>query len=106
MLPVQQIDPTEAARLQQEGATLVDVRTDPEVARGVIEGAVHVPLHLLPERHGELPAGRPLVIYCQSGGRSAQACGWLSANGHDPVYNLQGGVMAWMRDGRPLVAPG
>lgn len=92
--------------LQQRQAstsiTLVDVRTDAEVDRGVIAGAHHIPLHLLPARHGELDPAATLVVYCQSGGRSAQACAWLSEQGFANVSNLQGGIVAWIREGNAL----
>ncbi|MCC7547012.1 MAG: rhodanese-like domain-containing protein [Burkholderiales bacterium] len=81
---------------------LLDVRTDAEVERGVIAGARHIPLHMLPLRCGELDAGAALVVYCQSGGRSGQACGWLSAQGFGRVSNLQGGIVAWVREGNPV----
>jgi rhodanese-related sulfurtransferase len=45
------------------------------------------------------------VIYCQSGARSAQACMWLGERDFAQSYNLQGGVVAWLRDGRSLTAP-
>jgi rhodanese-related sulfurtransferase len=107
MTAVNHIDLAELQRLQQAAAvTLVDVRTDVEVARGVIAGAVHIPLHLLPARCTEIDPGVEVVVYCQSGGRSAQACAWLSANGYARVHNLAGGVSAWLREGQPLVAPG
>lgn len=82
--------------------TLIDVRTDAEVDRGVITGAHHIPLHLLAARHGELDPAATLVVYCQSGARSAQACAWLSAQGFAEVSNLQGGILAWMREGNAL----
>ena len=107
MTAVDHIDLTAFRRLQQEApVTLVDVRTDAEVARGVIAGAVHIPLHLLPVRYNELDPEVEVVIYCQSGGRSAQACAWLSAKGYARVHNLAGGVGAWLREGHSLVAPG
>jgi rhodanese-related sulfurtransferase len=81
---------------------LVDVRTDAEVARGMIAGARHIPLQMLPLRLGEFQAGDTTVIYCQSGGRSAQACAWLAQQGIDRVYNLRGGILAWLREGRPV----
>ena len=63
---------------------LVDVRNDDEVARGIIPGAVHI----------------PLVLYCHSGIRSAQAAAYLVGNGRvAPVYNLRGGVLAWGKAG-------
>lgn len=85
---------------------LLDVRTDAEVARGMIAGAKHIPLNQLPARVSELDPKAVTVIYCQSGGRSAQATAWLEQQGFAQAYNLQGGVIAWMRDGKPLVVPG
>lgn len=84
------------------GCVLVDVRTDAEVSRGGIAGAVHIPLHLLPVKMTELPTDLPIVFYCQSGGRSAQACAFVASKGLGTVYNLQGGIIGWMRSGRPL----
>ncbi|HZR02508.1 MAG TPA: rhodanese-like domain-containing protein [Burkholderiales bacterium] len=99
-----QVDAAELERMLSSGQTeLLDVRTDVEVARGMIAGAKHIPLHLLPVRAAELDPTRPLVIYCLSGARSAQACAWLGERGFDSVYNLQGGVLAWLREGRGLV---
>ena len=83
---------------------LIDVRTDAEVSRGGIEGAVHIPLHLLPLKVQDLPQDKPVVFYCQSGGRSAQACAFASSKGGAEVYNLQGGIMGWIRSGKPLTA--
>ncbi|HUW50953.1 MAG TPA: rhodanese-like domain-containing protein [Sulfuricella sp.] len=81
---------------------LVDVRGDNEVAYGVIEGAQHLPLHLLPIKADELDKNTHTVFYCRSGARSAQACAFMAARGHDNVYNLQGGIMAWMQSGLSL----
>jgi rhodanese-related sulfurtransferase len=99
-----EIDAAELQSMRQsDGLMLIDVRTDPEVARGVIEGARHIPLHALPMRYEELDKTRTIVFYCQSGARSAQAAGFLAANGFDQVCNLRGGLMGWLRDGMPVV---
>lgn len=82
--------------------TLLDVRTEAEVGRGVIAGACHIPLHALPVRCGELDPSARMVVYCQSGVRSAQACGWLAAQGFAHVSNLEGGIVAWVREGYAL----
>jgi len=97
-ITVQQLRAMQAAA----PVTLLDVRTDAEVERGVIAGARHIPLHMLPMRCAELDRGTALVVYCQSGGRSAQACGWLASQGFERVSNLQGGILAWVREGHPL----
>lgn len=101
-----QIDTAELERLRQSGpVTLIDVRTDAEVARGAIEGARHIPLQQLPQRFQELNPGDTIVIYCQSGGRSAQACNWLAGKGFQQLHNLQGGLIAWVRAGGALSQP-
>jgi rhodanese-related sulfurtransferase len=91
--------------LQAAGpVVVVDVRTDAEVARGVIPGARHIVLQTLPERLNELPRDATLVMVCQSGGRSRQAGGFLAAQGYERVHNLMGGVTAWVREGEALAA--
>ncbi len=91
------------ALLANGAAQLVDVRTDAEIARGRIPGAISLPLHLLPLRLNEL-GKKPTVFYCQMGGRSAQAAAFAAAQGMDDVYNLQGGITAWYQSGGEVVA--
>ncbi|MBU1664781.1 MAG: rhodanese-like domain-containing protein [Gammaproteobacteria bacterium] len=88
----------------KEQIHLIDVRTEGEVSRGVINGAIHIPLHLLPLRATEIPQNKPVVIYCNSGARSAQACAFMAAKGFENMHNLSGGIMAWARSGKPLAA--
>ena len=85
-----------------EGLTILDVREPVEWHHGHIEGAVHIPLSLLPVRHTELPAAQTLVV-CRVGARSAQAVMWLQQRGHDAV-NLDGGMLEWEAAGRPMVS--
>lgn len=103
----EQIDVSGLDALRAQGPiVLVDVRTDAEVARGVIGGTRHMALSELPSRYTELDPNAVTVIYCQSGGRSAQACGFLAGQGFNKLHNLQGGILAWMRAGRELSALG
>lgn len=88
-----------------EPLRLVDVRTPAETARGVIGGAELLPLHLLPLKLQELGSAERIVFYCQSGARSAQACMFLAQHGFSEVYNLHGGIMAWLGSGRAVAAP-
>jgi rhodanese-related sulfurtransferase len=83
---------------------LIDVRTDAEVARGYIPGAIKLPLHLLPMKLHEMERGAAMVFYCQMGGRSAQAAAFASMQGYSNVFNLQGGILAWASSGQPLTA--
>lgn len=83
---------------------LIDVRSDEEAAKGMIKGALHMPLALLPVKVEELTAGdTPLVFYCHSGIRSAQASAFISDKGRSNVSNLRGGILAWGAAGYPLL---
>jgi rhodanese-related sulfurtransferase len=85
------------------GTAILDVREDDEWAAGHLPGAVHIPLHQLPLRLAEVPASgdAPVLVVCHVGARSAQAVAWLNAQGHRAA-NLEGGLDAWSRAGRPL----
>ncbi len=87
---------------------LVDVRTPQEMTQGVISGADQVPLHLVPLKSDEWARdSRPMIIYCRTGARSAQACAFLAARGGDRQYiNLRGGILNWVQQGHQVVAPG
>ncbi|OEC02432.1 rhodanese domain protein [Lysinibacillus sphaericus] len=77
-----------------EDLYIIDVREDDEVAQGVIPGAQHIALGTIPERLGELDTTKPYIIVCKAGGRSANACAYLEAQGFD-VTNLEGGMLAY-----------
>ncbi len=89
---------------QQGQIALIDVRTPAEVARGAIAGAKNIPLHLLPMAERDLSKECQMVFYCQTGARSAQACAFLAARGWKNIYNLRGGIMAWLHSGKPATA--
>jgi len=98
-----EIDSAGLQALLAEGEVLlVDVRTDDEAARGIIHGARHIPLHLLHLRIEELDGETPLVFYCHSGIRSAQAGSFIANQGRENVYNLRGGIIAWGAAGHAL----
>ena len=78
---------------------VVDVRTAAELARGTIAGAQHIELGTLPANVDAFDPGAPVVLICQSGARSAQACAWMDQRGFQRVYNLGGGIAGWMRAG-------
>lgn len=77
-----------------EDLNIIDVREDEEVAQGMIPGAQHIALGTIPERLDELDASKPYIIVCKAGGRSANACAYLEAQGFD-VTNLEGGMLAY-----------
>jgi rhodanese-related sulfurtransferase len=85
-------------------AHLLDVREDAEWAAGHPPGAHHLPMMQIPARLAEVPTEGDLVVVCRVGARSAQVVAYLRAAGWDDVRNLEGGLMAWERAGRPLVS--
>ncbi|MFF3757458.1 rhodanese-like domain-containing protein [Streptomyces sp. NPDC002185] len=75
---------------------VVDVRTCGErEANGFIDAALHLPLGELPDRAGELPEDRPLVVHCAGGHRSSIAASLLRQRGFRDVSDLLGGYAAW-----------
>ena len=77
--------------LPRDGSvTLLDARTPQEYAQGRIEGFRNIPVDELRERLGEIEAGKPVYVICQSGLRSYIACRILEGYGYE-TYNFSGG---------------
>ena len=89
------------AMLEEDGdkVHLIDIRGPVEIAKGIIPGSDTMPLHQLPMNMEKLRAKEIVVLYCQVGVRSAQACAYLTANGIENVHNLRGGIQAWVKSG-------
>jgi rhodanese-related sulfurtransferase len=92
----------------KDDVVFVDVREGGELAtQGKIPGAVHAARGLLefyadpssPYHKAELGAGKRLVVYCASGGRSALAARTLKDMGIEKVANMLGGFTAWQQGG-------
>lgn len=75
---------------------LIDVREDEEVAQGMIQGALHMPLGQVPQRLDDIPREEEVIFICRSGYRSDQACQYLSSLGFTGTTNLVGGMLAWV----------
>lgn len=82
--------------------TLVDVRAPHEWASGHLPGARHVYLPDLPSRAAEVPRGKPVVVYCDSGYRASIGASVLQRAGVAEVANMPGSMQAWKRAGYPL----
>jgi hydroxyacylglutathione hydrolase len=99
-----------AARIAEDDVAIVDVRGRNEWDAGHLptpgpesgNTLAHIPLGYLTDRLDEIPAGRPLILHCQGGGRSAIAASILKARGIDEVINLTGGYGAWQDAGHPV----
>jgi len=90
-------------RLRNAHAFLLDVRGFDEFASGHADGATCIPLPDLERRAGDIPTDRPVLVMCQSGGRSAIAAERLRALGMDNITDVQGGFNAWNQAGLPTV---
>jgi CRP-like cAMP-binding protein len=89
--------PAEAAKRAQEGAVVLDVRLPEEVAQRSIGGALNIPLSRLREEAPDrLPPGRPVIVYCNTGERSAAAAFVLARLDYD-VGAIHGGLGAMLR---------
>ena len=96
------ITPHAAEELVREGAEFVDVREPAELDDdGRLPGATNVPFTEFSERAGDLPEGRPIVLICRSGSRSAFAADALRGAGLE-AYSVAGGIEAWEAGGLPV----
>jgi adenylyltransferase/sulfurtransferase len=82
---------------------LLDVREPWEwaVSNLAERGARLIPLGELEERLGEIPEGRPVVVYCRTGQRSLDAAILMREAGRQQVSNMRGGIVGWARDVEP-----
>lgn len=95
---------TAQAHLRGSGVFLLDVRGFDEFAAGHADGAACIPLPDLERRAGDLPTDRPVLVMCQSGGRSALAAEHLRALGMDNITDVAGGLNAWRQAGLPIIS--
>ena len=80
----------------------MDVRNESEWQEERIPGAVHAMLGYLPDQAEQLIDGKPIVLQCRTGGRSAIAASVLQAKGAKKVINLAGGILRWEHLGLPV----
>ncbi len=82
-------------------AVVLDVRTDAEVADGIIPNAIHIDFYLgdgFVDKVDELDKSKNYYVYCRSGNRSGQACAIMEDLGFENAYNLEGGMLDWTGD--------
>ena len=105
-LPAEEVPPEisveEAYRFVEEGAFLLDVRTQEEWDEYHAPQAELIPLDELPARLNELPEDQLIVTICRSGNRSAAARDYLLDAGFNPVTSSAGGMQAWASADFPI----
>lgn len=94
------LSPAEAkAKLDTDGAQLIDVREEWEFAAGHVPGARCLPLRtLLRQARAELTSDN-LIFVCAVGQRSTVACEMAASLGFSKVFNVKGGMAAWAASG-------
>jgi len=100
----QTVSAEEAERLYNNGAWVLDVRTDAEYKSGFIGEAVNLTPSEVSSQLESLKSHQAenVLVYCQSGARSASVAKQLVKAGFTKVHNLSGGVMSWRNAGLPL----
>jgi rhodanese-related sulfurtransferase len=99
------IEATEAVRLINSDAVVVDLRSVDAYAKGHIVSARSIPLDELDGRLSNLEdvKSKPIVAVCDNGITSTKAVNTLRTAGFESVYGLKGGMSGWSQAGLPVV---
>lgn len=80
---------------------LLDVRRPDEFSTGHIAGAANIAVETLADNLASVPRDMPVIVYCHSGNRSAQAAQILKDAGYTQIYDM-GGINDWEAAGYPI----
>ena len=85
-------------------AQLIDVRTPEEFVLDRLEGAQNYNFRDsdFKDRLKALDKSKPILLYCAAGGRSLKTIELLTKYGFKNVYELEGGIHAWIEKEKPL----
>lgn len=81
---------------QKEDFVILDVREYSEVKISKISGSMHIPMNQIPDNVSKLDNSKDIVVMCKSGVRSYNVCQYLTQNGFENIYNLEGGIINWV----------
>lgn len=76
----------------------IDTRSPDQFAKGTIPGAINIEWRQVLDRMDDIPKGKPVVLFCNTGTLSAQAAFALRVAGRDNVLVLQTGIIGWNKD--------
>lgn len=101
---VAELSPEEFLKNPPADAVVLDVRTTEEFASGHVPGAINISHDELASRLVELEGGtdRPVVVYCERGGRAGKAAMILLESGFSDVRHLTGDMSEWRAKERPI----
>ena len=102
---IQMVPVDEAKGEIAAGTRVIDVREQNEWDESHLEGAIHIPQGELAERIDEIAPDRDerLLVHCRTDGRSARMVDLLGELGYEDAVAVEGGIVAWEREGYPLV---
>jgi rhodanese-related sulfurtransferase len=83
---------------------VLDVRRTVEFTSGHIAGAILIDWNGadFAQKVSALDKSKTYLVYCAVGGRSSRACEKMSSLGFTNIYNLEGGITAWKKAGKPV----
>ncbi len=91
--------------LKENDLLILDVRSTEEFSAGHLRGSKNIPVQSLSLKIASLLGwkDKKVLVYCHSGGRSMAASQMLKKSGFTKIYNMAGGVSAWVGVGNKLV---
>ena len=90
------------AFVEGKNPVFVDVRDIFAYEKSHVMGAMHIPLELLAEKLGSIPANRPVIVYDETGKKGHQALRTLIGAGFTDVTNISGGHASLQRQARAV----
>ncbi|WP_051359698.1 rhodanese-like domain-containing protein [Adhaeribacter aquaticus] len=99
------ISTTEFQKLiQKRKTTLLDVRTPEEFQKSHLKGAININYNDPNFKNliQGLDKKKKILVYCASGRRSAKSCDLLQESNFKNIYNLDGGINAWLKESLPI----
>ena len=91
--------------IELNDAILVDVRTEDEYNSGYIENSLNIDYfsNEFSVNADKLDKNTPIILYCRSGNRSSMSANKISKLGFNEIYNLEGGILEWIKEGNVIV---
>lgn len=101
-MKVKELTAKEAKQIYDKKDTVViDVRNKDELSVK-IKGAMNMPLDKLQDELEKVPQNKTLLVNCNTGMRSKQACQILQDAHFKNLYSLKGGIQAWQKENLPI----
>ena len=101
---VSQVSASDAVRIINKGAMIIDVRSSDAYETGHIVNAKNIALDAIEaDQDIHKKKNKPLLTVCENGMSSGKAANLLRKAGYESVFSLKGGLKQWRTDNLPLV---